>query len=210
MPVIIAIEALAFGRYPTLKVFAAVVLVCLGIALATATDGIRMPSLAGLLIGLAAVLVTAVYQIWAGSKQKELQVGSMQLLHQFSPMAAIMLAILVPVLEPQAVGLLQTTPNKLTLMNFDYTLSSVTAIVVSSILGLIVSISTFSLIGVTSSLTFNIVGHLKTVTILAGGCLLFGDTMSSSTVAGIIISLTGIMLYSHIQMTALVQSRPVT
>ena len=208
MPVIIAIEALAFGRYPTMKVFAAVVLVCLGIALATATDGIRMPTLAGLSIGLAAVLVTGVYQIWAGSKQKELQVGSMQLLHQFSPMAAIMLAILVPILEP--VGLFQNTPNKLTLMNFNYTLSSVTAIVVSSILGLIVSISTFSLIGITSSLTFNIVGHLKTVTILAGGCLLFGDTLSLSTVAGIVISLIGIMLYSHIQMTAVAQSKPVT
>ncbi len=120
MPVIIAIEVLASGRYPSSNVFAAVVLVCLGMSLATVTDGTLMPSLAGLSIGLAAVLVTAVYQIWVGNKQKELQVRGMQLLHQSSPMAAIMLAIMVPMLEP--VGLLQNTSNKLTLMNFNYTL----------------------------------------------------------------------------------------
>ena len=34
-------------------------------------------------------------QIWAGSKQKELGLGSMQLLHQYVPLAAGLLAILV-------------------------------------------------------------------------------------------------------------------
>ncbi len=38
---------------------------------------------------------TALYQIWAGSKQKELGLGSMQLLHQYVPLAAMLLAVLV-------------------------------------------------------------------------------------------------------------------
>ena len=38
---------------------------------------------------------TALYQIWAGSKQKELGLGSMQLLHQYVPLAAMLLGILV-------------------------------------------------------------------------------------------------------------------
>ena len=38
---------------------------------------------------------TALYQIWAGSKQKELGLGSMQLLHQYVPLAAALLAVLV-------------------------------------------------------------------------------------------------------------------
>lgn len=38
---------------------------------------------------------TALYQIWAGSKQKELGLGSMQLLHQYVPLAAGLLAVLV-------------------------------------------------------------------------------------------------------------------
>ena len=39
----------------------------------------------------------------------------------------------------------------------------------SSLLGLLVNLSTFLVIRVTSSLTYNIVGHVKTVLILAGG-----------------------------------------
>ena len=39
-------------------------------------------------------------QIWAGSKQRELRAGSMQLLHQYSPLASAMLAGLVLGLEP--------------------------------------------------------------------------------------------------------------
>jgi len=39
-------------------------------------------------------------------------------------------------------------------------------------------------IGATSSLTYNIVGHLKTVIILAGGCLLFGDEMPPQKLLG--------------------------
>lgn len=37
-----------------------------------------------------------------------------------------------------------------------------------------VSLSTFLVIGATSSLTYNIVGHLKTVIILTGGVVFFG------------------------------------
>ena len=39
-------------------------------------------------------------QIWAGSKQKELRASSMQLLQQYCPAAAAMLAALVLVAEP--------------------------------------------------------------------------------------------------------------
>ena len=42
-------------------------------------------------------------QIWAGSKQKELRASSMQLLQQYCPAAAAMLAALVLVAEPLGV-----------------------------------------------------------------------------------------------------------
>ena len=87
-------------------------------------------------------------------------------------------------------------------MIFEYSLRSLTAIAVSSLLGLIVSLSTFLVIGATSSLTFNVVGHLKTVTILAGGCILIGDTMTLTGLMGVTIALAGISWYSHVQLTA--------
>ena len=50
-------------------------------------------------------------QIWAGSKQKELGAGSMQLLHQYSPLAALMLAGMVVSLEP--IGAVNRGPDTL-------------------------------------------------------------------------------------------------
>ena len=205
MPTLIVIEVVLFGKYPSRQVLAAVVLVCLGVALATVTDHGLGTNLLGLLVGLAAILITAMYQVWAGSKQKELQAGSMQLLHQYTPLAAVMLAVLVPLLEP--VGLFQAIPDPHTLMGYKYTLSSIMAIAISSVLGLVVSLSTFLVIGATSSLTYNIVGHLKTVTILTGGVFIFGDTMTLSKVSGVVLAMVGIAWYSHMQLSTLQQAK---
>jgi solute carrier family 35 protein E3 len=69
------------------------------------------------------------------------------------------------------------TRTKDTLLGYEYTWGAIVAIAVSAILGLLVSLSTFLVIGATSSLTYNVVGHLKTVIILSGGCIFFGDSM---------------------------------
>ena len=72
-------------------------------------------------------------------------------------------------MEP--LGLKTPTPD--TVLGFQYTTGAVVTIGVSAILGLLVSMSTFLVIGALSSVTFNVVGHSKTIIILAGGCLLF-------------------------------------
>jgi hypothetical protein len=48
-------------------------------------------------------------------------------------------------------------------MGYPYSLGAVSAIVVSALLGVLVSLSTFLVIGATSSLTYNVTGHSKTV-----------------------------------------------
>lgn len=55
-------------------------------------------------------------------------------------------------------------------------------------------------IGATSSLTYNVVGHVKTVLILTGGVLFFGDTMPPKKVAGIGAAMGGIVWYSQIKL----------
>ena len=90
---------------------ASIVLVCVGVGLSTITDTHMGSNLMGWLVGLGAITATAAYQIWAGSKQKELGVGSMALLEQYSPLAALLLGIMVPVFEP--LGIKDPTPNTL-------------------------------------------------------------------------------------------------
>ena len=61
------------------------------------------------------------------------------------------------------------------------------------------SLSTFLVIGATSSLTYNVVGHIKTVIILMGGCMFFGDEMPLKKLAGISVAMSGIIWYSQVR-----------
>ncbi|KAL6784769.1 hypothetical protein ACKKBF_B03135 [Auxenochlorella protothecoides x Auxenochlorella symbiontica] len=195
-PAVLAIEAVAYGKRASPAVGGAVALVCAGVGLATVTDPQIASNAAGLGAGFGSVAATAMYQIWAGVKQKELGLGSMQLLHQYVPLAAAMLGGLVLLLEP--VGLLAPGPG--TLLGFHYTPGGLATIAVSAALGLLVNLSTFLVIGATSSLTYNVVGHVKTVLILSGGVAFFGDVMPAKKMAGIGVAMLGIIWYSHIKL----------
>ena len=77
------------------------------------------------------------------------------------------------------------------------TRDAVCIILVSACLGLLVSMSTFLVIGSTSALTYNIVGHAKTVVILMVGVLYFGDSWNGVKASGILLALAGVAWYSH-------------
>ena len=86
-----------------------------------------------------------------------------------------------------------------TLLGYKYSTAAIIAIAVSALLGLLVSLSTFLVIGATSSLTYNVVGHIKTVIILMGGCMFFGDEMPLKKLGGISIAMGGIIWYSQVR-----------
>ena len=113
--------------------------------------------MAGLVAALAAILCTAVYQIWVGAKQKELGAGSMQLMHQFQPHATSLLVLLVVALEPLGLPRTPRAFGEDTILGYNYTPLAVAAILTTALLGLIVSLSTFLVIGATSSVTYNVV-----------------------------------------------------
>jgi hypothetical protein len=46
------------------------------------------------------------------------------------------------------------------------------------------------------------VGHMKTLIILTGGCLFFGDLMPPKKLAGVAIAMAGIIWYTHLKMAA--------
>ncbi len=170
-PTVVVMEYFMFNKLPSRLMLVAVFIVCAGITGATVSDNVAINNMQGLLVGFGATLVTALYQIWAGSKQKELQANSSQLLHAYTPHATWLLGGLVPLFEN--VGWSNPSDPD-TLLGYRYTGEAVFAIVLSAVLGILVSLTTFLVIGATSSLTYNIVGHLKTVIILTGGVFIFG------------------------------------
>ncbi|KAG2482544.1 hypothetical protein HYH03_018535 [Edaphochlamys debaryana] len=197
-PTVMALEFCLFRKVQSVRIVLAVGVVCLGVTAATVTDNVAIANMMGVIVGLASVVVTALYQIWAGTKQKELQANSSQLLLAYTPQAILLLVVMTPMLDD--VGLTARTED--TVLGYPYTPQAVTAIVISAALGILVSLSTFLVIGATSSLTYNIVGHLKTILILAGGCFLFGEAMPYKRLAGITLTMVGIAWYTYLSIQA--------
>ncbi|KAG2423567.1 hypothetical protein HXX76_015207 [Chlamydomonas incerta] len=199
-PTVMLLDFVLFRKMQTWRIMSSVAVVCVGVTAATVTDHVAISNVVGLGVGLASVVVTALYQIWAGSKQKELQANSSQLLLAYTPQAILLLSVMVPLLDD--LGLAPPPPGAgraaNTVLGYPYDLASVSAIVVSALLGILVSLSTFLVIGATSSLTYNIVGHFKTILILAGGCLLFGEAMPWKRLAGIGLTMCGIAWYTYL------------
>lgn len=67
-------------------------------------------------------------QVFAGSKQKELETGSMALMAGYTPIASMMLIILVPIFEPIGIQI----PGPDTLIGFPYSLKVASGTLTSS------------------------------------------------------------------------------
>jgi len=57
---------------------------------------------------------------------------------------------------------------------------------------------TFSLFR--SALTYNMIGHMKTVSILVGGFVLFQDSLNYKQFLGILLTLFGLFSYTFVRM----------
>eukprot|EP00465_Bigelowiella_longifila_P013103 CAMPEP_0185262192 /NCGR_PEP_ID=MMETSP1359-20130426/10407_1 /TAXON_ID=552665 /ORGANISM="Bigelowiella longifila, Strain CCMP242" /LENGTH=120 /DNA_ID=CAMNT_0027849053 /DNA_START=1 /DNA_END=363 /DNA_ORIENTATION=- len=73
-------------------------------------------------------------------------------------------------------------------------------VIFSGCIGLLVSLSTFLLIKETSPLTYNIVGHAKTICILVSGVVFFEDKITSKKFVGIVVALSGMIWYGQIKL----------
>jgi solute carrier family 35, member E3 len=198
-PTVMIMQAISQRRYPPVNISVCVLTACVGIGLATVFDTQVMTNVPGLIIGVLSVAVSSQYGIWIGSMTKKHSVTSMQLLEQYLPYASLMMAICVP-LESMAMAI--TSPGGATVWTFAYSHQAIAMIAVSATLGIVVTFSTFLVIGHTSPLTYAIVGHVKTVFILGGGVVMFGDQISRIKMLGIMMALGGVFAYTRLKMIA--------
>ncbi|KAH9716716.1 UDP-xylose transporter 3 [Citrus sinensis] len=70
-------------------------------------------------------------------------------------------------------------------------------IVLSCLISVSVNFSTFLVIGKTSPVTYQVLGHLKTCLVLAFGYVLLHDPFSWRNILGILIAVIGMVLYSY-------------
>lgn len=195
-PVILFLQAMFYNKPSSLNVKLSVIPVILGIFLNSYYD-VRFNVL-GTVYAAVGVLVTSVYQILVGSKQTEFHVNSMQLLYYQAPLSSLMLALVVPFFEP------------VLSLPWNLTLEAVTLVLLSGAVAFLVNLSIFWIIGKTSPLTYNMVGHCKFCVTLIGGFILFRDPISTNQLLGILSTLTGIALYTYFKMRELPKQHTTT
>lgn len=187
IPCTVFLETVFFKKKFSRSIQSSLAVLLIGVGIATVTD-LQLNAL-GSFLSFLAVVTTCVAQIMTNTIQKKYKVSSTQLLYQSSPYQAATLLISGPFLD-----------NLLTNQNvfaFKYTTQVVIFIVLSCLISVSVNFSTFLVIGKTSPVTYQVLGHLKTCLVLAFGYILLHDPFSWRNIMGILIALVGMIIYSY-------------
>ncbi|CAK7323525.1 unnamed protein product [Dovyalis caffra] len=187
IPCTVLLETLFFRKQFSRNIQLSLTVLLMGVGIATVTD--LQLNVLGSVLSLLAVLTTCVAQIMTNTIQKKFKVSSTQLLYQSCPYQALTLFIIGPFLD----GLL-TNKN---VFAFKYTPQVLFFIVLSCLISVSVNFSTFLVIGKTSPVTYQVLGHLKTCLVLAFGYVLLRDPFSWRNILGILIAVVGMVLYSY-------------
>jgi solute carrier family 35 protein E3 len=146
-PTIVCIEYIFYSKVVDAKLLFALALVCIGAGYTSISD-VEF-NFRGTVIAAIATVVTSCYQIWTNTTQKTLKCSSSQLLLYQVPISSMMIIALIPSQEEP--GLLDAA--------WDFQL--VALIMLTGVLAFLVNLSTFLVIGSTSAITYNVLGHLK-------------------------------------------------
>eukprot|EP00158_Paraphelidium_tribonemae_P007739 Partr_v1_DN28347_c0_g1_i3_m78755 putative solute carrier family 35 member len=172
-----------------------ILLICIGVGLATYADSIskdqstgRTTSMFGLIAGFLGVSAGAMYAIWIGRYGKEYSLSPLQLLFNQAPVATVMLLCLAPFSD--------TVPKM-----SEVSSESMYLIGLSGLLAIVINLSQFFIVQYTSALSSTLVGHSKTCLIIAIGWTYAGE-VNPNTLVGILLAISGIFLYSYIQLPA--------
>ncbi|CAI5500265.1 unnamed protein product [Closterium sp. Naga37s-1] len=141
-----------------------VLLVLIGVATCTIADSSL--SVKGMVAAAVAVCSTALQQYYVQYLQKKYRLGSFDLLSHTAPVQAGSLVLLGPLIDWLLSGA--------RVDSYDFSVPSVLCIGLSCLIAVAVNASQFICIGRFTALTFQGLGHMKTLSVLVLGYALFG------------------------------------
>eukprot|EP01032_Pedospumella_encystans_P007826 gene7826-9334_t len=142
----------------------------------------------GLVFATCAVVATALAQIFTNTYQKSLDCNAMQLLYHTSPYITVGMLIMCAFFD-----------DLHDFAHYQYTPECVIRIAVSCVFALGVNISNYLVLGKTSPLTYQVLGHLKTVLILVLGFTVFHKPVDMRNILGIAIAMVGVVAYTEVR-----------
>lgn len=157
-PTVVVIEALVYAKVLDWGLRAALVPVCLGVVATAATD-FRLNAV-GAAYAIAGVLVTSFYQIGAGTLQRSLDCSALQLQLYTAPLSAAFIIPFVPLFDDWR----PSSPKSI--WEYEFGVGNLSVLVLTGVLAFLVNVSIFLVIGRSSAVSYNTLGHFKTCFIL--------------------------------------------
>ncbi|KAL0390535.1 UNVERIFIED_CONTAM: UDP-xylose transporter 1 [Sesamum calycinum] len=187
IPFTVLLETLFLKKQFSQNIKLSLSVLLLGVGIASVTD--LQLNFVGTILSLLAIITTCVGQILTNTIQKRLNVSSTQLLYQSAPFQAAVLFVSGPFLDQCL--------TKQNVFAYKYSPIVLGFIVLSCLIAVFVNFSTFLVIGKTSPVTYQVLGHLKTCLVLAFGYTLLHDPFTTRNIIGILIAIVGMGLYSY-------------
>lgn len=186
IPVTLWIQYVAYNTTVSRAVQVTLIPITFGVGYATIYDIEIRP--VGFIFAGCAIVATAVAQIFTNVYQKSLDCNALQLLHHTSPLIACGMLIMSPFFD-----------DAKALVHYEYSVGTVVRILISCMFALGVNVSNYLVLGKTSPLTYQVLGHLKTVLILVLGFIFFNKTVDLRNVLGIVIAMAGVIAYTEVR-----------
>ncbi|XP_061368433.1 UDP-rhamnose/UDP-galactose transporter 1-like isoform X1 [Gastrolobium bilobum] len=186
IPVVCVMEWILHNKQYSKEVKMSVMVVVIGVGVCTVTD-VKV-NLKGFVCASVAVLSTSLQQISIGSLQKKYSIGSFELLSKTAPIQALSLLTLGPFIDYYLSGKLIT--------NYKMSSGVIFFILVSCSLAVFCNVSQYLCIGRFSAVSFQVLGHMKTVCVLTLGWLLFDSELTFKNIMGMILAVVGMIIYS--------------
>lgn len=186
IPVVCVMEWILHNKHYSKEVKLAVVVVVLGVGVCTVTD-VKVNA-KGFICSCVAVLSTSLQQISIGSLQKKYSIGSFELLSKTAPIQAVSLLVFGPFIDYFLNGKFIT--------NYKITSGAVLFILLSCALAVFCNVSQYLCIGRFSAVSFQVLGHMKTVCVLTLGWLLFDSALTFKNIMGMALAVLGMIIYS--------------
>lgn len=183
-PLIIAIEALWYGKRERRTTLLSLIPVCFGVSITFYVDS--DVNLMGAVWIILAIISNSLYTVWGKAKQLELDAQPMQLLLYQAPISAVILLFVAVPLD-----------GKDALLSYTVTFTTLWTVLLSCLFAFGVNFSFFLFVGRTSPLTMNVVGYLKTSLVFLFGFLFTSVRLSIQSASGVLLTLVGLALYTR-------------
>ncbi|GAA0153583.1 secondary carrier transporter [Lithospermum erythrorhizon] len=165
-----------------------ILVVLIGVGVCTVTD--VSVNTKGFVAAFIAVWSTAMQQYYVHHLQRKYSLSSFNLLGHTAPTQAATLLILGPFLD------YWLTNQRID--SFEFNLPSVVFIILSCSIAVGTNLSQFICIGRFTAVSFQVLGHMKTILVLILGFFFFGkEGLNAHVIIGMIIAVMGMMWYGN-------------